>query len=65
LNASQKVNKVDIVNKKDITLGVRVDAELEGLIKSLAKKEDRSVSWTVRNLIIAGLKAKGIKTPKS
>lgn len=65
MNASPKVNKVDIVNKKDITLGVRVDSDLEKVIKSLAKKEDRSVSWTVRDLIVAGLKAKGVKTPKA
>lgn len=53
------------MNKKDITLGVRVDSDLEKVIKSLAKKEDRSVSWTVRDLIVTGLKAKGIKTPKT
>ena len=46
--------------KKDITLGVRVEAGLEEQIKALAEKEDRSVSWMIRHLIIEGLKAKGI-----
>jgi predicted transcriptional regulator len=52
------VNIVILVNKKDITLGVRVDSDLEKTIKALAEKEDRSVSWILRDLIVAGLKAK-------
>jgi len=55
-----KVNIVNYVKKKDITLGVRVDADLEEQIKSLAEKEDRSVSWILRHLILEGLQAKGI-----
>jgi len=46
--------------KKDITLGVRVEADLEEEIRALAEKEDRSVSWLIRHLIIEGMKAKGI-----
>ena len=62
--------KVNIVNsmKKATTLGVRVDADLEEQIKSLADSDDRSVSWMLRHLIVEGLKAKGIrehKGPKS
>jgi predicted transcriptional regulator len=45
--------------KKDITLGVRVEAELEKRIRTLAEQEDRSVSWMIRHLILEGLKAKG------
>ena len=45
--------------KKDITLGVRVEAELEEQIRTLAEEEDRSVSWMIRHLILGGLKAKG------
>jgi len=45
--------------KKDITLGVRVEAYLEEQIRALAEKEDRSVSWMIRHLILEGLKAKG------
>lgn len=50
-----------IMNKKDVILAVRVDAEIEKLVKSMAKKDDRSVSWIVRELIITGLKAKKIR----
>jgi len=42
--------------KKDITLGVRVEADLEEQIRALAEKEDRSVSWMIRHLIIEGLR---------
>ena len=49
-----------MTKKKDITLGVRVDTDLEEQIKSLAEKDDRSVSWILRHLIVEGLKVKGI-----
>ena len=51
--------------KKDITLGVRVDADLEQQIRSLATKEDRSVSWILRHLVLEGLKAKGLGHSKT
>jgi len=60
-----KVNIVNDVKKKDITLGVRVDADLEEQIKSLAEKEDRSVSWILRHLILEGLKVKGIRARRA
>lgn len=47
--------------KKESILGVRVEADLEEQIRGLAEKEDRSVSWMLRHLIIEGLKAKGIR----
>ncbi|MFW6152651.1 MAG: ribbon-helix-helix domain-containing protein [Verrucomicrobiota bacterium] len=46
--------------KKDITLGVRVDEDLEEQIRALAEKEDRSVSWMLRHLVLEGLKSKGL-----
>ena len=58
--SSTKVNIVYNM-KKNITLGVRVEAEIEEQIKSLAEKEDRSVSWMIRHLVLAGLEAKGIR----
>lgn len=48
------------MGKKNVTVGVRVDSELEELLKSIAKKEDRTVSYVTRELIVEGLKAKGI-----
>ncbi|MBT7068470.1 MAG: ribbon-helix-helix protein, CopG family [Verrucomicrobia bacterium] len=44
--------------KKETILGVRVEADLEAQIKTLAEEEDRSVSWMIRHLILEGLKAK-------
>lgn len=46
--------------KKESILGVRVEADLEEQIRALAEKEDRSVSWMLRHLIVEGLKAKGL-----
>lgn len=61
--------KVNIVNgmkqKKESILGVRVEADLEEQIRDLAEKEDRSVSWMLRHLILEGLKAKGIQERKA
>jgi len=50
-------------NKESI-LGVRVEADLEEQIRALAEKEDRSVSWMLRHLIIEGLTAKGLTQRK-
>lgn len=46
------------MGKKSVTVGVRVDLELEKLLKSIAAKEDRTVSYVARHLIIDALKAK-------
>jgi len=51
--------------KKESILGVRVEADLEEQIRDLAEKEDRSVSWMLRHLILEGLKAKGIQERKA
>jgi len=51
--------------KKESILGVRVEADLEEQIRKLAEKEDRSVSWMLRHLIIEGLLAKGLTKRKS
>ncbi|MEO0509071.1 MAG: hypothetical protein AAF065_04315 [Verrucomicrobiota bacterium] len=47
------------MGKKNVTIGVRVDSELEEILKSIAKKEDRTLSYVARELIVEGLKAKG------
>jgi hypothetical protein len=48
--------------KKESILGVRVEADIEEQIRSLAEKEDRSISWMLRYLILEGLKAEGKPT---
>lgn len=59
MSASSNVNKVNFMGKKNVTIGVRVDSELEEILKSIAKKEDRTLSYVARELIVEGLKAKG------
>jgi len=59
LTSRREVNIVNTVKqKKESILGVRVEADLEEQIRTLAGKEDRSVSWMLRHLILAGLKVK-------
>ena len=48
------------MGKKSVTVGVRVDSEMDELLKSIAKKEDRTVSYIARELIVEGLKVKGL-----
>jgi len=59
LTSRQKVNIVNTVKqKKESILGVRVEADLEEQIRTLAEEEDRSVSWMLRHLILEGLKVR-------
>lgn len=46
--------------KKDLVLTVRVDTEMNSLIQSLAKKDDRTVAWMLRKLITEALEAREI-----
>lgn len=46
--------------KKDLVLTVRVDAEMNSIVQSLAKKDDRTVAWMLRKLITEALEARGI-----
>ena len=45
-------------------MGVRVEADLEEQIRSIAEKEDRSVSWMIRHLILEGLKSKRLRASR-
>lgn len=55
LTSRRKVNNISNVKKKVITLGVRVEEILAQKIRDIAEQNDRSVSWVIRNLILAGL----------
>lgn len=48
------------MGKKNVLIGVRVDEELAAVLKDMAEKEDRSVSYITRHLLIDALKAKGL-----
>ncbi len=46
--------------KKEIVLTVRVDAELNSIIQSLAEEDDRTVAWMLRKLITEALEARNL-----
>lgn len=49
--------------KKEVILSVRVDSDVDDILRALAKKDDRTIAWIVRKLIIEALEArKLIKT---
>jgi predicted transcriptional regulator len=51
--------------KKEVVLTVRVDSETDDIIRSLAKKDDRTIAWTTRKLITEALMARKLLKPKS
>ena len=51
-------------NKKEAMLSVRVDVATEEAIKQLAKKDDRTVAWMTRKLIMEALEARGVRDTK-
>jgi predicted transcriptional regulator len=44
--------------KKEVVITVRVDSETDEIIRSLAKKDDRTIAWTTRKLITEALEAR-------
>ena len=44
-------NLISMADKKIHTLGIRVDDETYNYLESLAKDDERTVSWIVRKLI--------------
>ena len=50
--------------KKEVVLSVRVDSDIDDILRSLAKKDDRTVAWIVRKLIIEALEARKLLKTK-
>lgn len=46
--------------KKDIVLTIRIDGQLDKTLQSLAEKDDRTIAWVARNLILEALEAHGL-----
>lgn len=46
--------------KKDIVLTIRIDGQLDKTLQSLAEKDDRTIAWVARNLILEALEARGL-----
>ena len=50
--------------KKDVVITVRVDSEVDEIIRDLAQKDDRTVAWVARKLIIEALVARRLLKAK-
>lgn len=46
--------------KKEVVITVRVDSEIDQIIRSLAEKDDRTIAWTTRQLIKESLENRGL-----
>ena len=44
--------------KKEVILSVRVEPDIDEILRNLAKKDDRTVAWIVRKLLIEALEAR-------
>ena len=54
-----------IYMKKEVVITVRVEPETDEIIRSLAKKDDRTVAWVTRKLITEALEARKLLKPKN
>lgn len=51
--------------KKEVIITARITLEMKEIIQSLADKDERTVAWMVRKLLIESLTARGLlKTKK-
>jgi len=51
--------------KKEVIITARITSEMKEIIQSIADKDERTVAWMVRKLLIEALTAKGLlKTKK-
>jgi len=51
--------------KKEVIITARITSEMKEIIQSLADKDERTVAWVVRKLLIESLTARGfLKTKK-
>lgn len=51
--------------KKEVVLTVRVDPDIKDIIDSIAQKEDRTVAWVTRSLIMEALQARRLLKAKA
>ena len=51
--------------KKEVIITARITSEMKGIIQSLTDKDERTVAWIVRKLLIEALTTRGLlKTKK-
>ncbi len=51
--------------KKEAVVTLRVDHEINKIIRAIARKEDRPIAWVARKLITEALEARKLLKPKS
>jgi len=51
-------NKVNIVSKKEMNIGVRVDDQVHAAIEKLAREDERPLAAMARKLIVEALRAR-------
>ena len=51
--------------KKEVIITARITSEMKEIIQSIADKDERTIAWMVRKLLIESLTARGLlKTKK-
>ncbi|MFQ5900768.1 MAG: hypothetical protein ACE5IH_04345 [Thermodesulfobacteriota bacterium] len=51
--------------KKETIITIRVNAEIKSIIQSIAEKDDRTLAWMVRKLLMEALDARELLEPKT
>ena len=51
--------------KKEVVLTLRVDTEINNAVRLLAKRQDRTVAWMARKLIIEALEQRKLIRPEN
>jgi hypothetical protein len=61
---SAKINIV-IPVKKEVIITARITPEIKEIIQSLADKDERTLGWIVRKLLLEALESRGVLKPDS
>lgn len=64
LNSGIVIVSPSIAMKKEVILSVRVEPDIDEILRNLAKKDDRTVAWIVRKLLIEALEARRLLKAK-
>ena len=50
--------------KKEVVITARVTVEMKEIIQSLADKDERTLAWMIRKLLIESLENRGLLKPQ-
>lgn len=54
-----------VLMKKEVIITARITPEIKEIIQSLADKDERTLAWIVRKLLLEALEARGLLKPDS